>query len=117
MIGSLQLVSGIFLLIAVFKIRSFLVNSGMKNAMDQKSMTVHAVSFILYSFAVVILYVIYFVYRAMPDDVSSERRHSITRDCLIAWIITCYTNLVAQACLIWIFLKFRSKEKVVMTEI
>lgn len=111
MVGVLQLVSGIFLLVAVFKIRSFLLGAGMRTQVDYKTMTVHAASFILYSLTIILLYAIYFVYTSMPDDIILQKKQTITRDCLIVWISTCYTNLIAQACLIWIFLKFRTKKE------
>jgi len=110
-VGALQLVSGIYLLVAVYLIRKFLVDQGMRNQVDYQSMTIHAVSFSLYNFAIIVLYVGYFIYLQIPLDAPADYRFKVTRYCLIAWIGTTYTNFAAQLCLIWIFLQFRNKSE------
>jgi hypothetical protein len=63
MVGLLQIVSGIILLVAVYKVRSFLVKVGMANQVNYTSMTIHAVSFGLYNVSVVVFYYAFFSYQ------------------------------------------------------
>lgn len=67
-VGFFQLVSGILLLVAVAKIRSFLVESGLTHACNYKSMTLHAVSFSLYSFAIFAYYAALFLLNLAYND-------------------------------------------------
>lgn len=60
--GILQLVSGVFLLAAVFLIRHFLVEQGLKDSVNHKAMIIHSVSFSLYNLAIIIYYIFFFVY-------------------------------------------------------
>lgn len=108
--GTLQLVSGIFLLIAVYKIRRFILTSHMANKMDHKSMSVHAVSFSAYNLAIVTYYAALFVFiNALRHN--SKRLESATRGLMITWTVVAYTNFGAQLCLIWICLKFRDNRE------
>lgn len=76
--------------------------------MNYTSLIVNSFSFTLYNVSIIGLYTSYLIYsfRMMgnpdPAEVQIVRRY-----CLIAWISTCFTNFVAQLCLIWIFLQFR----------
>jgi len=71
-VGALQLVSGVFLLVAVYLIRRFLVDTGMGNHVNYQSMTLHAVSFTLYNVSVVCLYLSYFYYVRDAVNVTKE---------------------------------------------
>jgi preprotein translocase subunit YajC len=70
-------------------------------------MTIHGLSFILFIISIVILDVFYFFYITSDD----ENEHQTIRNSLIAWILTVYTNFIAQLFLIMIFLKFRSNKQ------
>jgi hypothetical protein len=52
LVGLLQFVSGVVLLMAVSKVRTFLVKVGMASQVNYKQMTIHAVSFGLYNVSV-----------------------------------------------------------------
>jgi hypothetical protein len=84
----MQLVSGIYLLIAVNKIRSFLVNRGMGNQVNYKAMYLHGISFSLYNLSIIVLYAVYAIFNFYSG-------YKVTRFCLIAWITTCYSSFVA----------------------
>lgn len=72
MVGTLQVVSGIFLLVAVYLIRDFMVNQGMRNQVNYQSMTLHAFSFTLYNISVVAFYVSYFVYLKHLNNLAQQ---------------------------------------------
>jgi len=110
-VGFFQLVSGIFLLIAVAKIRSFLVESGLTHACNYKSMSLHAVSFSLYSLAIVVYYAALFLLNLSYNNPNTtpEQFYQARVRFYITTIIVCYTNFAAQLCLIYIFLQFREK--------
>lgn len=74
-------------------------------------MTLHAVSFSLYNLAVIVLNVSYYFFTTLSKHATAEEKQKITRWTLIAWIGTCYTNFIAQLCLIWIFLQFRHRSQ------
>jgi hypothetical protein len=61
-VGGLQLVSGVVLLVAVYKIIRFLFKQGLQKEMNYKSMIVNSVSFSLYNISVIVLYVAYLIY-------------------------------------------------------
>ena len=103
-VGGLQLLSGIFLLISVFVIRSFLVEQGLKDQVNHQAMIIHSVSFSLYNLAIVVYYAFYFNYEL-------QLTASSFKSALYAWTVTTYTNFFAQLCLIWIFLQFRTKKE------
>lgn len=73
-VGLLQLISGTFLAVAVFKISRFLVKQGMGGQMNYKSLIVNSVSFTLYNVSVIGLYVPYLVYTTemMGDPTANE---------------------------------------------
>lgn len=70
-VGTLQLISGIFLAVAVFEISRFLVNKGMRSQMNYKSLIVNSLSFTLYNISVIGLYVPYLVYTFELTDQTS----------------------------------------------
>lgn len=109
-VGLLQLISGIFLLAAVFLIRSFLIEQGLKDQVNHKAMMIHSVSFSLYNLAIAVYYVVYFFFEA-------NQNASTWQYALIAWISTTYTNFAAQLCLIWIFLQFRNKKSAAVSDV
>ena len=112
-VGLMQLVSGIYLLVAVNKIRTFLVNQGMSKQVNYKAMTVHAVSFSLYNISIIVFYIFYYQYLTESNENKKSRR----REVLIAWIVSSYMTFAAQICLNWIFLQFRSKEEKEIIEV
>lgn len=106
-IGFLQLVSGIVLIIAIIIIRRFLLKDRrLERVINYQSMTIHGLSFTLFIISVVIFYYFYFLYNETDD----KHRKQTTRNTLIAWIVTVYTNFIAQLFLIMIFLKFRKNK-------
>lgn len=117
MVGGLQVASGFFLLVAVYMIRKFLVEQGMKNQVNYHSMSLHAFSFTLYNASVIAFYVSYYIYfkrlTALGPDVKPDNPQLIqyTNTALKWWILTTYTTFIAQMCLIWIFYGFRHKEE------
>ena len=70
-------------------------------------MTVHGLSFTLFIISIVIFDTFFFFYR----KTDTEHKHQTTRNSLIAWIMTVYTNFIAQLFLIMIFLKFRKSKE------
>lgn len=95
-VGSEQLVSGTFLLIAVFMIRKFLVDHGMSHKINYGAMTLHGVSFSIYNLSIIFFY--YFFYRFEHASLKSTDPMIIyekQRDWFIAWIITTYTSFIA----------------------
>jgi hypothetical protein len=109
--GILQLVSGVFLLAAVFLIRHFLVEQGLKDQCNHKAMIIHSVSFSLYNLAIIIYYVFFFVFELRTAYGTQSQIDTAWVNCLIAWCVTTWTNFFAQLCLIWIFMQFRPKEE------
>lgn len=110
-IGVIQIAAGILLLVAVSQIRSFLVEIGKRTQVNQKQMIIHAVSFSLYLTAIVMFYIMYYIYTVESRTASAERMKVIRRYALITWIGTCYTNFIAQLCMIWIFMQFRHQSE------
>jgi uncharacterized membrane protein YqjE len=100
----MQLISGIFLLIAVNKIRSFLIEQGMQKQVNYQAMYLHGISFSLYNLSIILLYTFYTLW--LLDENPTRARNAF-----YVWIVTTYTNFIAQLCLIWIFLQFREKEE------
>lgn len=92
-VGTLQLVSGVFLLVAVFMISRFLVQQGLRNQVNYKQMILHSVSFSLYNLSIIGFYVAYYAFESTPKDSPQEK--TVIRDGLIAWTVTTYTNFVA----------------------
>lgn len=110
-VGLLQLVSGVLLLYAVVMIRSFIVEKGMAGQINFTQMTIHAGSFLLYNFSIVFFYGSYLFYFERKKTATEEEIPQLTRTLFISWIVVCYTNFVAQICLVWIFLQFRERQK------
>jgi threonine/homoserine/homoserine lactone efflux protein len=98
----MQLLSGIYLLVAVNKIRSFLVARGMGNQVNYRAMYLHGISFTLYNLTIIVFYTFYFLYHF-------DENSKTTRTVLLLWIGTTFTSFAAQICLVAIFMQFREK--------
>lgn len=61
-VGVLQLMSGIFLLVAVYRIRKFMNGSQLGSHIDHGIMAVHAVSFTVYILAIIAYYTAFYLY-------------------------------------------------------
>lgn len=104
-VGGLQLLSGMFLLASVYIIRSFLVSQGLSDQVNYKAMIIHSVAFSAYNLAIIVYYMELYVY-----DSGGQTTEAIHNG-LLAWSFVTYTNFLSQACLIWIFLQFRSRSE------
>lgn len=76
----------------------------MRDQCNIRSMTLHAISFSMYSAAVIAYYYAlwYFVRSGNTAETLEELIHAV-RQFLITWTVVCYTNFAAQLVLIWIF--------------
>lgn len=89
----MQLVSAIMLIVALFLIRRFLVANGLGDDLNDNSMFLHGLSFSLYTISILIYYGFYWTYTW------NSREPKAIRSALIAWIVTTFTNFMAQICL------------------
>lgn len=88
-VGFMQLVSAIMLIVALILIRRFLVANGLGDDINDKSMFLHGLSFIMYTFSIIVYYGFYYTY------IWHSSSPKAIRSALIAWIVTTYTNFAA----------------------
>lgn len=101
-IGLEQLVSGIFVIIAVVLIRKFLLGHGMESQVNYHKLGAQALLFVFYSISIVIFYYYLALYMSTEDEQTVRRA-------LLAWIVTTYMNFFVQLAMIVIFMQLKSK--------
>ena len=96
MIGVLLIISGMYLIIGIIRIRNFLENHTTDDAMNTKTMLLHACAFGLYLIGTIAYYLSYMLYYLFPaiftvlyEDIAMAREYvnfvALFLLCLILW--------------------------------
>ena len=104
-IGLVQITTGIFLLIAVHKIRQFLLKGISYEQINVKTMVLHSASFLFYMLSEIIYTVCFNLM-----IINSLRSQSIFKYYCISWILADVSSFSSQILLSIFFWQFRNKQ-------
>lgn len=82
-------------------IRRFLIKNGMESQVHHRKLFAHGFTFVMYCASLIVFYYYLAIYMTYTDP-----QHS--RDALIAWIVTTYTNFAVQIAMIVFFLQLKT---------
>ena len=105
-VGLMQLVSGVFIGVAIYKIRAFIADGTQSSNLNVLILVLHSITFGLYIVSVVVYYVFYTIYYLHWSDESK----ATTRRVFAAWIFCTVCEFAAQLCIVIILWLFGKKE-------